>query len=142
MMLPEIERLIRSFLIPKRCDGHYALCLQCIKIAYEQTHQFPTSVTVERIIWRAQNHAIRKRRTLLSTLCREDGRTSWEISKYLPFMPLEFEGRAFIKAWDAKFEFVPLRKRYPRKRKFGYVMIPFTYKNSVMKCWRSTFLPV
>ena len=34
-MLPtEIERLIRSFLMPKRCDGHYALCLHCIKEAY------------------------------------------------------------------------------------------------------------
>ena len=55
MMLPEIERLIRSFLLPKRCDGLYAVCLRCIKDAYFITNEF--NLPTKDLISRAKENA-------------------------------------------------------------------------------------
>ena len=49
-MLPEIERLIRSFLLPIRCDGHYAVCLDTIRLAFYDQAGTPISDIIKRAI--------------------------------------------------------------------------------------------
>ena len=58
-MLPvEIQRCIRSFLIPQRCDGRYYECLVGIKLAYEENRECPIELpSTAHFIFLAEWHA-------------------------------------------------------------------------------------
>ena len=58
-MLPvEIQRCIRSFLIPQRCDGRYSECLVGIKMAYKENGEYPIELqSTAHFIFLAEWHA-------------------------------------------------------------------------------------
>ena len=78
-MLPiEIERCIRSYLMPKRCDGHYSVCINRICDAHKQNEKDSIEIrSVAHFIWLAK--ALSK----IFKMALQD-RGYWDFCRYRP----------------------------------------------------------